>query len=192
MKKNDRPEFRALTAAVVASVLLHGAVIGGWVCWEKGWGTHGGSYRSPAMEIRVKIVPENPETPESPAPAGSQEDRVRVRTSAPEAVSANRLLSDPSSGLIFSVYFKAVKAHLAREAASRGFAASEDVTVHFVVSRAGQIEAVSTPPGTPSGVQKAALDLLTAAAPFPPFPSSIRHASIAFEVLFRCDRNVLR
>lgn len=189
MKKNDRPESRTLTAAVAASVLLHVTVIGGWVCWEKGSGVQGGSHRTPSMEIKVKIVPE---TQESPAAGGSQENRVRVRTSAAQAVSANRLLSDPSSGLIFSVYFKAVKAHLAREAASRGFAASQDVTVHFVVSRTGRIEAVSTPPGTPAGVQKAALDLLTAAAPFPPFPSSIRHSSIAFEVLFRCDRNVLR
>lgn len=190
---------RLLPAAVGCSVLLHVTAIGGWALLEKGRGAH--RDRSPSMEIKVKIVqgsadPDHPARREPVSSvSGSGADAsasVPARSAAPEAVSANRLLSDPATGLIFSVYFKAVKAHLARQAASVGFAADEDVTVHFVLSRTGQLKAVSTPPGTPAAVQRAAFRLLSAAEPFPPFPSSIQHASIAFEVLFRCDRNVLR
>ena len=197
----DKSKARLIAAAVGGSILMHATVFGGWIWWES---ERAGSPDSPAQthgrEIPVRIAhPPKRQTPQqirieaqkSLNPVHEQTSRAQSRSAPLPAVSARRLLEDPETGLIFSVYFKAVKASLARQAQRAGFDSNQSLPVHFVLSRDGSLASVSVPPGTPEAVQTSVRRLLDAASPFPPFPSSIRHVSIAFDVLFRFDSNVL-
>lgn len=190
---------KLLAFAAGYSVLVHAAVIGGWVLWES---THSGSGVGRAtdtpLEIQVQIkrrppaddaikIPSNASQDSQVSAAREQAARTQARTAPTPVVSARKALEDPSTGLIFSAYFKAVKAHLARTAAAHALSLDRDVSIHFILSRDGSIRSVSAPAGASGAVQDAAQTFLEAAAPFPPFPSSIRHASIAFDVLFRFD-----
>jgi hypothetical protein len=199
-----------LAAAAGISLLVHAGLIGGWAWWGSG---HGGNVpavpKKPASrEIAVKIQPpaaskapdqavEKPQTKRLPRDR-TQSARTQARstvtpnTSDPGVVSAKRVLDDPSTGLVFSVYFKAVRAKLVRQAAAEAAAfPAGGLPVHFILARDGSVERVLTPAGTSEAAQSFAERLVAAAGPFPPFPSSIRHASISFDVLFRFDENVL-
>lgn len=192
---------RRLLTAAGCSLLLHAAVIGGWMCWESGR-TGGTAADNPAAdrEIHVKIHPPVPSSEASVRTAVSSEEqsvlkeqaaRTQSRAATAPAVSAQRVLDDPATGLIFSAYFKVVKARLARHAEITGSAPGGTVSVRFVLSRDGAVESVRVPDGTAESTLAMVRRLLDAAAPFPPFPASIHHASIAFDVLFRFDSNVL-
>lgn len=187
-----------LLIAVGCSVAVHLAVIGGWALWDHRSSTAPEGVRAVHGEIRVRVQSPDPDPPAVPMPSvrkfpalDERQRRALSRQRIPEAVSASRALADPASGLIFSAYFKAVKSRLASEAGRRSFSADRDIPVHFVLTRDGGVAAVSTPPGTPDALRRVVEDLLAAASPFPPFPGSLQHESIAFDVLFRCDRNVL-
>jgi hypothetical protein len=199
-----------LAAAAGISLLVHVGLIGGWAWWGSG---HGGNVpavpeKPASREISVKIQPPLP--PKTPDPAlqkprterlsrdQAQSARTQARSavipnaSEPGVVSAKRVLDDPSTGLVFSVYFKAVRAKLVRQAAAEAAAfPTGGLPVHFILARDGSVERVLTPAGTSEAAQGFAERLVAAAGPFPPFPSSIRHASISFDVLFRFDENVL-
>ncbi|MBP9733868.1 MAG: hypothetical protein KBD07_05805 [Candidatus Omnitrophica bacterium] len=186
------------------SLLLHTAVIGGWAWFESGGISQISQHETADREISVRIVTRKPDAverapddspvPNPPAvvqsgPASSHAGLAENET----AVSAQRVLDDPSTGLVFSAYFKAIRSKLVRRASKESVAMSslKELPVHFVLARNGRVEGVWAPKGTPVEAQRFAERLLAAAGPFPPFPSTIRHPSIAFDVLFRFDENVL-
>ncbi len=203
---------RNLAAAAAISLLVHAGLIGGWTWWGAGHvGTIPAVPEKPAArEIAVKIQPPSAAKNRGEAaqklPAdgrGLSGDRAQSaraqarsvlpqRASEPGVVSAKRVLDDPATGLVFSVYFKAVRAKLVRQASAEAAAfPAGGLPVHFILARDGSIERVLTPAATPEAAQAFAERLVSAAGPFPPFPASIRHTSISFDVLFRFDENVL-
>jgi hypothetical protein len=198
-----------LAAAAGISLLVHLSLIGGWAWWGAG---HAGTVpavpeRPASTEISVKIHPPSSHRNHKARPAAAskglsdgqaQADRAIARSALPQraseagTVSAKRVLDDPATGLVFSVYFKAVRAKLVRQASAEAAAfPAGGLPVHFILARDGSVGRVLTPPGTPEPAQAFAEKLVAAAGPFPPFPASIRHASISFDVLFRFDENVL-
>lgn len=193
-------DARLLAAAIGCSLAVHAVALGGWALWENG---HGGSRHPEAPDSALVQVKIQPAQKKSPAEAllgafhkvrmrsAEQTDRARSRVMPIPAISASRVLEDPATGLVFSAYFKAVKVRLTREAARGGVLLDRDVPVRFVLGRGGDLESVFIPREVPQPLRESLQRLLSEAAPFPAFPSSIRHASIAFEVLFRCDTDVL-
>lgn len=196
---------RLLTACAF-SLLLHTVVIGGWAWLESGISTGGSAdsrQKTADREISVRILAREPEAADrvpvgdlAPHPAAAaQSAQIPIRageSTDAAAVSAQRVLDDPSTGLIFSAYFKAVRSKLVRRASKEAVSVPlRELPVHFVLARSGKVEGVWTPKGTPVEAQMFAERLLAAAGPYPPFPRTIRHPSIAFDVLFRFDENVL-
>lgn len=204
MKRADLRRHPFL-AACGLSLLIHAGVAGG-LAW-RGWfraGPPGASVEDARREIAVTIRTTAPPSAADanaergavtgPGEAAGQAVRAHSRTAVRStgSVSASRVLEDPSTGLVFSVYFKAVKATLVRQAALMSASVpAQELPVHFVLTREGTVDALLLPPDTPPVLRSLAERILGAAGPFPPFPASIRHASISFDVLFRFDENVL-
>ena len=200
-----RTEIRLLAAATGWSILIHAAVIGGWVWWgSAGRGAPRAEPGAAAIhEIHVQLRRSNaaakdpgaaPAAPTAVSKEQSARTRSRalpIRSALALPVPAEKLLNDPETGLIFSASFKAVKSRLSHAAAVSGFKPGQTVSAHFVLSRDGRVAAVSALGTASPAVQTAVRNLLGSASPFPPFPALIRHATIAFDVLFRFDENVL-
>lgn len=188
---------RRVMVACLLSIAAHVAIAGAWYWCGRlpaGSGAAAPALRS-EREIAVTIRVADP----PPLPDAAQPGRAYSRSSQGsgsaegEVVTARRVLDDPATGLVFSVYFKAIRAVLMRQASLETAAESpvRELSVRFVLGRDGRVESVLTPDKTPAPLQRLAERLLERAGPFPSFPSSIPHRSIVFDVLFRFDANVL-
>jgi hypothetical protein len=190
-------QSRLLSIAVAASLSAHMVILGG-ACWWRSGSASIESQKSKFHEIKVRVRPDTkpvavaaskkPNRVYRPSGHTDQSSRIRARAAAIPAVSAQRLLNDPKTGLIFSAYFKAVRARLAQAAADAGGSVEgQSASVRFVLARDGRVLSSSVQKADSSQAAAAANKILEDAGSFLSFPSAISHDAISFDVRFKFD-----